>query len=228
MCVLKALRLRDQHACLLASLTTSPLRQTACIFVLKQALHLVFPPGSSGKKSWILCDWTSKTKCREVDGTTERKDQAFNFVLLVYFIFLRLPGLSHQSLGVFSSCEFLGLLLWRSDRPLPQKSERVKQCSEWIREVCRALNAQPLGWRARVKTHIAGAAQFHQSLSYLKQRASPHAMYMKGPPLWNGFKKAKKVVWIVFWQFNHLKMYVTLFCKMHDALFRGTMKHKSV
>lgn len=30
-------------------------------------------------------------------------------------------------------------------------------------------------------THIAGAAQFHQSLSYLKQRASPHAMHLKVP-----------------------------------------------
>jgi len=41
-------------------------------------------------------------------------------------------------------------------------------------------------------------------------------------------RRLKKVAWIVSWQFNHLKMYVTLFCKMYVALFRGTMKHKSV
>lgn len=49
MCVLKAFRLWDQHACLLVSLTASPLCQPACLFVLKQVLHIVIPPpGSSG------------------------------------------------------------------------------------------------------------------------------------------------------------------------------------
>ncbi len=127
-CVLKDLRLRDQHACLLTSLTTAPLRQTACLFVLKQALCLVFPPGSSGKKKKKLNSvwhWTSKTKCREVDGTTEGKGQASNFVLPVYFILLRLADLSHQGLGVFCSCEVLCRCFG------DQTGHRLKRVSEW-------------------------------------------------------------------------------------------------
>lgn len=141
-CVLKALCLRDQHACSLASCTTTPLCQTACLFVLKQTLRLVSPPGSSWEKKRKLDSvwhWTSKTKCGEVDGTTEGKGQVAHFVIPVYFFFIlaRLAGLS--------SCADLCLLLWWSDRPLPQKSERVWRCRKWIQEVCWTVNAQPLG-----------------------------------------------------------------------------------
>lgn len=94
-CVLKALCLRDQHACSLASCTTAPLCQTACLFVLKQTLRLVSPPGSSWEKKRKLDSvwhWTSKTKCGEVDGTTEGKGQVAHFVIPVYFFFLYLQG----------------------------------------------------------------------------------------------------------------------------------------
>ncbi len=137
-CILKDLHLRDQHACLLTSLTTALLRQTACLFVLKHVLRVVFPPGfSEKKKSWILWHWTSKTKCRELmDGTTEWKAQASNFVLPVHFILLRLADLSHQGLRVYCSCEVLSLLCW-SDRPPSQKSKQVngfEKCAKrWMR-----------------------------------------------------------------------------------------------
>lgn len=44
-----------------------------------------------------------------------------------------------------------------------------------------------------------------------KTKSQPPRYALESPPLWNDFKKAK-----------------FLFCKMYVALFRGTMKHKSV
>lgn len=173
MCVLKAFRLWDQHACLLVSLTASPLCQPACLFVLKQVLHIVIPPQAPvGEKTWIL--WLNlKDKVQRGGWHNRRKGPSIQLCPFSLFYLLILAGLSHQSLGVFSSCEFLGLLLWWSDRPLPQKTERVRQCGEWIREVCRVINAQPLGRQARVKTHIAGVTHSHQSLPHLKQSQPP-------------------------------------------------------
>lgn len=169
------------------------------------------PQAPVGKITWIL--WLNlKDKVQRGGWHNRRKGPSIQLCPFSLFYLLRLAGLSHQSLGVFSSCEFLGLLLWWSDRM------RKRQCGEWIREFCRMINAQPLGGQARVRTHIAGVTHTHQSL-HLKQRASPHAMHMKDAPRWNDFffsKKAQKVAWMVSWQYNYLKMYVALFSHRYN------------
>lgn len=183
-CVLKAPYLRDQRACLLASLSTAPLHHTACLFVLKQTR--VSPLAS---KKYYVWHWTSK--CSEVDGIN-REDKvgclAFPSVIQDWQAW---PTRGWEFSVPVKSCL---LLLWWSDRPPPQKKESAVR---WIdlrsvpNDECVATGGQ-----ARAKIHIAGATHFHQSIRRLKTKSQPttHTLRKKEPLLSNDFIEGLKFV----------------------------------
>lgn len=111
--------------------------------------------------------WTSKTKCREVDGRTEGKGQVANFVILVYFILVRLAGLQFLCRLVFTALVIRHATA--SKEWVSVKVQRIDSRSV-LNGGCAATGGQ---------AHIAGGTHFHKSLSGLKQRVTSSAGCMK-------------------------------------------------
>lgn len=168
MCVLKALRLWDQHACLQHLCTT-----LLAYLSLKQALRHVSSPSDSGvKKLHFAWHWTSKTKCREwITEWKERHPTLYSMFILSYQDWQPCPTRGWEFSVPVKSC-----VCCFGD----QTSYRLKaRAVHWIhlRSVLNAECTATLG-QSRVKMHIASATSLPSKQYALKQRVTPtHAIW---------------------------------------------------